>query len=232
VEQGARDHVLAALAADHAAGRAPGQRMCTACTDVLGVTGVGIMFKVGDSHHGSLGASDETSNLVEELQFTLGEGPCVDTYATVRPVAEPDLANPIAMRWPAFSVPAVAAGVRAVFAFPLQLGAIRLGAVDLQRDHPGELRDEQYNDALTVAALVTDALLDLQAAVRPGRLAPELADAETLRIEVHRAAGMVSAQLDISVADAVVRLRARAYAEERPVRDVARDIIKRRVRFE
>jgi hypothetical protein len=136
------------------------------------------------------------------------------------------------MRWPAFSEPAVAAGVRAVFAFPLQLGVIRLGAVDLQCDRPGELRDEQHNDALTVAALVTDALLDLQAAVRPGRLAPELADAETLRIEVHRAAGMVSAQLDISVADAVVRLRARAYAEERPVRDVARDIIKRRVRFE
>lgn len=76
------------------------------------------MFKVGEHHHGSLGSSNEVSDLVEELQFTLGEGPCVDAYDTGRPVSEPDLADPTALRWAAFSAPALDAGVRAVFAFP------------------------------------------------------------------------------------------------------------------
>jgi hypothetical protein len=231
VDQGAREQVLAGLASDHGAGRAPGSGVCAACAAVVGVAGAGIMFKVGDHHHGSLGSSDEVSGLVEELQFTLGEGPCVDAYDTGRPVSEPDLADPRAVRWPAFSAPALDAGVRAVFAFPLQLGAIRLGALDLHCDRPGELRVEQHRDALSVAEVVTHALLDLQAAVSPGGLAAELAGPETLRIEVQQASGMLAAQLDLSVADALVRLRAWAYAEGRPIRDVARDVITRRLQI-
>jgi hypothetical protein len=232
VEPGALEQVLAGLASDHAAGRAPGSAVCTACADVVGATGAGIMFRLEDSHHGSLGSSDEVSGLIEELQFTLGEGPCVDAYDSRRPVSEPDLANPTERRWPAFSGPALDAGVRAVFAFPLQVGAIRLGALDVQFDHPGDLLAEQRNDVLTIADVVTRALLDLQAAVEPGGLAPELAAAEELRTEVHQASGMVSVQLSISVADALVRLRARAYAEGRPIRDVAHDVITRRLTFE
>ena len=220
------------MASDRSAGGAPGRAVCVACAAVVGTTGAGIMFKVGDRHHGSLGSSDETAGLVEELQFTLGEGPCIDAYDTGRPVAEPDLANPTRLRWPAFSGPVVGVGVRAVFAFPLQLGAIHLGALDLHCDHAGALRLDQHNDALTVARVVTHALLDVQAAVPAGGLAPEFADAEILRVEVHQASGMLAAHLDISVADALVRLRAWAYAEGRPVRDVARDVITKRLRLE
>ena len=53
------------------------------------------------------------------------------------PVTEPDLALPITARWQAFAPPAVEAGVRAVFGFPLRVGAARLGALSLWRDHPG-----------------------------------------------------------------------------------------------
>jgi hypothetical protein len=190
------------------------------------------MFKLGDRHHGSLGSSDPRSAFVEELQFTLGEGPCVDACTSSRPVSEPDLTHPVIRRWPAFAQLAVEAGVRAVFAFPLQVGAVRLGALDLHRDRPGDLNREQREDAQIIATAVSDALLDLQAAAPGGGLAPELADAETLRVEVHQASGMISAQLDISVADALIRLRARAYADRRAIRDVARDVIAGRLEIE
>ena len=80
------------------------------------------------------------SNLIEELQYTLGEGPCVEAHTLNRVVLEPDLAHPSVPRWLAFTPHAVEAGVRAVFAFPLQVGTARLGALDLYRDGPGGLR--------------------------------------------------------------------------------------------
>lgn len=232
MERAALEEVLAALASDHDAGHAPGAGVCAASAAVLGSTGAGIMFRIGEHHHGSLGSSDPRSALVEELQFTLGEGPCVDAHEHGRPVSEPDLARPARVRWPAFSPIALDAGVRAVFAFPLRLGAVRLGALDLHCDRAGELCIDQVNDALTVADVITRALLDLQAAVPCGGLAPELAGAETLRIEVHQASGMVSAQAGISVTDALIRIRARAYAEGRPIDEVARDVIARRLRID
>jgi len=232
VERIALEQVLAGLASDHEAGQAPGAGVCKACATVVGTTSAGIMFKIGDQHYGSLGSSDARSAVIEELQFTLGEGPCVDAYSSGRPVAEPDLMNPSTPRWPAFSQAVLESGIRAVFAFPLRLGAIRLGALDLQCELAGDLDVDQRKAALVVADLVTNALLDLQAAVPGGRLAPEFADAETLRTEIHQASGMISALLDISIADALVRLRARAYAEDRPIRDVAHDVVTRRLRIE
>ena len=87
----------------------------------------------GDIPRGSLSSTNDVSQLIEELQFTLGEGPCVDAYQQDKVVAEPDLAEPVAERWPAFTPPALRAGVRAVFGFPLRVGTVRLGAQPLPR---------------------------------------------------------------------------------------------------
>ena len=80
--------------------------------------------------------TDEVSTLIEELQYGLGQGPGVEAYHTGRVVLEPNLADPATPRWPAFTPPAIGAGARAVFAFPLRLGAVRLGALNLHRDRP------------------------------------------------------------------------------------------------
>src|SRR5437016_8504417 len=97
------------------------------------MTGAGVMLMSGDTPRGSVCSSNEVSTLIEDLQYTLGEGPCVDAYHEDRPVLEPDLASQGASRWLAFASPAVAAGARAVFGFPLQVGGIRLGALNLDR---------------------------------------------------------------------------------------------------
>ncbi len=103
------------------------KRLCQVCAEATAMSGAGIMLMWADSPEGSLCTTNEMSDLIEQLQYALGEGPCVDAYSQDWPVLEPDLANPVTSRWPAFSAPAIEAGVRAVFGFPLQVGAVRLG---------------------------------------------------------------------------------------------------------
>src|SRR5580658_4462598 len=89
-------------------------RMCAASLVFTGVTGAAVMLISGDLPRGSLCATDQVSRLIEDLQYTLGEGPCVDAYQQGQVVAEPDLAGSVARRWPAFTPPAIRAGARAV----------------------------------------------------------------------------------------------------------------------
>lgn len=207
------------------------KRLCTACAEITGTTGAGIMLMSGDVPRGSVCTTDEVSHLIEELQYTLGEGPCVDAFNGDLPVLEPDLSNPESPRWIAFTQAAVAAGVRGVFGFPMQLGAVRLGALNLYRDRPGALTDEQHSDALTMAGVAAQAVLILQAGAPPGTLATELAASADFQSVVHQASGMVAAQLDVSVAHALIRLRAYAFGNNRPLTDVARAVVAREIRL-
>ncbi len=186
----------------------------------------------GEVNQGSLGASDEVSRTIEELQFALGEGPCRDANRDQRPVLEPDLRAPAEARWPAFSPLVVEAGGRAVFAFPLRLGAARLGALDLYRDRPGRLTDEQHADALVLADVVTEAILLMQSAAPAGLLAAALADEADLHPVVHQATGMVAAQLEASVGEALVRLKAFAFGNGRALDEVAKDVLAGTLRFD
>jgi GAF domain-containing protein len=217
--------ILQGLTDDRDAGQGSGARLVGSCVSVLEVTGAGIMIMINGGHRGTLGSSDATMGVVEELQFTLGEGPCLDSYRLGQPVFEPSLADPITPRWPAFTPPALAAGVHAIFGFPLQIGAIRLGALDIYLNRPGSLTDEQLADALVMADVVTHEILELQAGAPPGALASELDKAENVRAVVHQASGMLSVQLDIPIADALIRLRAYTYANSRLVNEVAREIV-------
>lgn len=222
--------ILARLHDAEGAGPAPA-RLCEVCADVTAMTGAGIMLMSGDVQRGSVCSSDEVSALIEDLQFTFGEGPCVDAYQQDRPVLEADLAGAGGSRWVAFSPPAVAAGAVAVFGFPLRVGAIRIGALNLYRDRPGPLDDEQYDDAVVLAGVAARAVLAMQADATPGKLGAELEAGSDFRFVVHQAAGMVSAQLDVTVGVALVRIRAYAFAHDRPLAIVAEDVVARRLRF-
>lgn len=196
------------------------------------MTGAGVMLMSGDVPRGSLCASNEVSQLIEELQYTLGEGPCVDAYQQDRVVAEPDLADPVTRRWIAFAPPALEAGVRAVFGFPLRVGTVRLGAIDLYRDRSGPLSDDQHADALVMADVTARWVLEAQAGAPPGAVARELEVGSDFHFAVHNAAGMVSVQAGISVTEALIRLRAFAFSHDRLLADVAEDVIDRRLRLE
>jgi len=210
----------------------PAARLCAVCPRIAGVSGAGVMLMSGDVPHGSLCATNEVSQLIEELQYTLGEGPCVDAYLQDRVVAEPDLADPVTRRWVAFAPPALDAGVRAVFGFPLRVGTVRLGALNLYRDWSGPLSDDQHADALVMADVAARWVLEAQAGAPPGAVAGELEAGADFHFAVHNAAGMVSVQAGISVTEALIRLRAFAFSNDRLLADVAQDVIDCKLRLE
>jgi hypothetical protein len=211
--------------------RWPAARLCAVGPQITGMKGAGVMLMSGDLPRGSLCSSDEVSQLIEELQYMLGEGPCVDACQRDTIVSEPDLADPETRRWFAFTPPVLQAGVRAVFGFPLRVGTVRLGALDLYRDRPGELSSDQHADALVLADVTARWVLDAQAGAPSGVVAEQLEAGADFHFAVHNAAGIVSVQEGISVTDALIRLRAFAYSHDRLLDDVAQDVIARRLRL-
>src|SRR4051794_10174899 len=185
--------ILDELSADDGSETAPA-RLCEVCADVAQLTGAGIMLLTADAPQGSVCSSNTVSEALEELQYTLVEGPSLDAHSLGRPVLEPDLDNNGTHRWLAFTPAAVAAGARAVFAFPMVVGAARFGALNLYRDQRGPLRDEQYGDCLMLAGVAAQAVLNLQAQAPPGMLGAVLERGASGHYVVHQAAGMVAVQ--------------------------------------
>lgn len=206
-------------------------RVCHVAKRVTGVTGAGIMLMSADLPLGSICTTDPVSSLIEELQFDLGEGPAIDAHSLGQPALEPDLADPETPRWLAFTEPALAAGVRAVYGFPMRIGAVQLGALSLFRDHAGPLTDDEYADAVAVANLAAETVLLLQAGAPPGMIAAELDTGVDFHYAVHRASGMVAAQLGISVGQALLRLQAHAFADGRPLSEIAQLVETRELTF-
>lgn len=207
------------------------QRLVAACARAIPVSGVGLVLMTDKGPAGTVAASDGPAKTMEDLQFTLGEGPCVDSIRTGRPVLQDDLARSGPARWPGFSAGALEAGIRAIFAFPLQVGGIRVGVLDLYRDRPGILSEAELTEALCFADAATAILLHLQAQESlDGSDVGAISVVED-RAEVHQASGMVSVEAGVTLAQALVLLRARAFAAERPILDLARDVLDKVVRF-
>lgn len=208
------------------------QRLVAACAGALpGVSGVGIVLMSDDGPAGTIAVTDSSAATLEDLQFTLGEGPCVDASRTGRLVLQPDLVATGPMRWPGFAAGALEVGVRAVFAFPLRMGGIRLGVLDLYRDRAGALTDEELAEALSFADAATTVLLHLQSldpdAGGPLGALPVVED----RAEVHQATGMVSVQAGVPLGQALALLQARAFATGGPISALAREVLNGAVRF-
>jgi len=226
-----RIRILEALAEKGGGANVTTARLCEVSRRMTGATGAGVLLMSDDVPLGSVCAANDVSALIEDLQYTLGEGPCVDAHRLGRPVLEPDLADPAEPRWLAFTGPAVDAGVRAIFGFPIRVGSAHLGALNLYMDTAGPLTDDQHADALVMAEIAGQAVLVMQTECSGDALAAELEEGSDFHYVVHQAAGMVSAQLEVSVGQALVRLRAHAFASERALDAIAADVVDRRLRF-
>ena len=215
----------------NAPGASATERLCVVGAEATATTGAGIMLLANGLPGGSVYTTDDVSARLEELQFTSGEGPCVDAFDQHRPVDEPDLLARAAIRWPAFTQPAIDAGARAVFGFPVAIGSANLGALNLYRDEVGPLTFDQHADALVVADLVARSVLSMQAGAPPGQLGADLTADFNFRFVVHQASGMVAVQLGVTVTDALVLLRAHAFSHDQMITDVGQAVVEGRVRL-
>ena len=207
----------------------PLQQLCTGSLRLLDVTGVALIL-MSEKETGSLAATAGSRTAsVEDLQFTLGEGPCLQSFQTGQPVLEPDLLDGASSRWPVFVGAASELGARSVFALPLRIGAARLGVLYVYRDTAGLLTAEQFANAFAVADIATWTLLGMQSGADPGELGADLEGSWSYRAIVHQAAGMIAARLGVSLVEALARLRALAFAAERSIYEIARDVAARRI---
>jgi hypothetical protein len=208
------------------------RRLCGAAVKAVPASGAGLSVMTDGGVRGIAAASDAASERIDELEFALGEGPCMDAFAARRPVLESDLDSGGKTRWPLYAAAAHNEGVRAAFAFPLQVGAARLGVLDLHRKLPGSLTAEELTRALSFADVATTMLLDAQEEAKPGSAADGLDEAMAYHFELHQAQGMVMVQLGVSLAAALALLRAYAYSNDRPLDEVARDVVTRRLHID
>jgi hypothetical protein len=205
-------------------------QVCRSTAGVLGLDGVGVALLRSRHHLGSIGSSGGFAAVGEELQFGLGEGPALDASEHRAEVSQPDL-NANGSRWIAFSREAQGAGIRAVFAGPMVVGRVGVGAMTVYERAVGPLGDALRVALAAVRDAGTELILSLQAGATPGVLAEQLRGLGSYNPEVHQATGMVSVQLGVSAEVAILRLRAHAYSTERSLGAVANDIVTRKLRL-
>lgn len=204
--------------------------VCNAAGRRLGVDGASVTAMSGLVRE-PLFASDELSAVLEELQFTTGEGPSADEFRLGSPVLIADLES-VAGRWPGFVAAALVAGARAMFALPLQAGAIRVGILSLYRALPGVLSAGELADALVFADMALQLLLDASSGIRGSPDYGPLDGLSDRRAVVYQATGMISVQLGVSLEEALVRLRAHAFGSSISLGDLAAEVVARRLRLD
>lgn len=198
------------------------QRMCRVAARELQAAGVGVSLISAGGDVLTAAASGPRSVLLEELQFTLGEGPCLTAYASRAPVLVPDL-GAVREIWPGYAAAAGAHDVRAVFAFPLQVGSVRVGALDVYRDRTGALSEATSADAVLFAESALQRLLNANDS--PMGADTLLSDVTETRFEVYQAQGMIMAQLGVGPEEAMLRLRAHAFVSEQRLAKVADGVL-------
>jgi hypothetical protein len=180
---------------------------------------------------GTATGSDGHARALEDLQFDLGEGPCVDAVGARRPVLEADLGGDGSRRWPAYAA-VYRGGARGVFAFPLQVGAACVGVLDVYQDQSEPMPADAVALALAFADLAMDMIVDGQADASAGEVETGVNDLLAPRLEVYQAQGMVMVDLGVSLTEAMALLRAHAFTLGRPLAEVAREVVAGSLRLE
>ncbi|MFI7319867.1 ANTAR domain-containing protein [Streptomyces venezuelae] len=194
------------------------------CAHALGLGGIAVTLRWGAE---LVWFSDDVSARLEDAQFTLGQGPGVAAEFIDVPYEVPDLGQGVAEEWPQLAAAARDMGVWALFVWPVRTGAVRLGSLTGYRRTPGPLTPRQAADGLRVADALAGRLLTWS----PGdNSSPdgrgEAGMVELHWAEVHQATGVLSYRLGVPLGEAMVRLRAQAFAEGRPVTETAREILR------
>jgi hypothetical protein len=195
------------------------------CITLLPVDGAAVTVRGSLASKELLHATDQVATRLDDIQFVVGEGPSRDAYRLRVPVLQADLTSPAAAQlWPGFTREALQLGAAAVFAFPMQVGAVPFGVLELYRATPAPLAPDQLTTALLLADSTAHAVIDdfTRSALFA---APDQDERGVGEIEVPRATGMIAARHGITVDAALAELRAAAFAQDRPLIEMARDVL-------
>jgi hypothetical protein len=199
--------------------------LCRAAAEITELSGAGISLVSSEDEMTVLCTSDEVAQSLMELEITLAEGPALEVTRSGDAVSETNLMDPLFQRWPFYTPEAITIGARAVFGFPVRVGAIRFGALSLFRLSPGPLSAAQASDGHLMARVIARSVLSMQAGASEGELLGEFHGQSSLDFRVHQAAGMVAVQGSMSVKNALVALRSHAFASEIELSTLAESVV-------
>jgi hypothetical protein len=220
------------LMAKHESGDPLGMSLCSVAREITELSGAGISITSKDGMQEHLCTSNGVAKHLMDLEITLKEGPGHDAIQNGTANEVSDLTANEGQRWTFYSPEALDHGARAVFSFPIHIGAVVFGALSLYRDSKGPLSEEQSSSAYLMASVIGRAVLVMQAGVPRGAIFNELQGQSTFDFSVHQASGMLSVQAKLSVKDALIMLRAHAFAVGISLSELAHRIIDRGTRFD
>ena len=198
------------------------ERFSASFLDVFPITGVSVSTVGEVLGSETISATDELAARLDELQFDLGEGPCWEALRTASAVTEPDFTRRGAVRWPSFASAVDRGAVASIFAFPLSVGELQLGAIDLYSRSPVTLSPQQCTQATAMADVIGRHVLREALSTSPE---PDAENSPYSRRTVHQATGVVLAQLDVDAEDALLMIQARAFATGQSMMDVATAVV-------
>jgi GAF domain-containing protein len=194
------------------------------CVDVLDVAAAGIMLAGPEGALRVMASSSEAMRVLELFEVQSQEGPCLDCYRTAQPVVNQDLAT-VNGRWPRFAAEALAAGFHSVHALPMRLRGAVIGALNLFRQTPGDLREADVEAAQALADVATIAILQHRASLEAQVINDQLNHALNSRIVIEQAKGMVAERLGVNMEQAFTTLRSHARNNNLRLVDVAQGVI-------
>jgi GAF domain-containing protein len=213
---------LATLDAEHDLARAL-QQITSAAKALLGVDGAGLMLADERGELRWATASDQQTQIIEEGEERLGEGPCVNAFAEHAPMAMRDATKE--PHWGKITDVVTGQEMRAGLSVPVQLEGGPIGSLDLYSAEPRDWDQAEISAAQVYAALAATLLCQAAAAQVKGRLADQLHMAFEHRNRIERAKGMLMAREGIDDATAFDRLRSTARSSRRPLIDVVNEVL-------
>ena len=220
------------LMASHESEHPHSASLCSVAREITELSGAGISIISKDGMQERLCASNDVAQRLMDIEITLKEGPGHEAGQNGTANEVSDLMGDEGQRWTFYSPEALELGVRAVFGFPIHIGAVVFGALSLYRDRTGPLSEEQSSSAYLMASVIGRSVLVMQAGVPQGTIANELQGQSTFDFSVHQASGMLSVQAKLSVKDALIMLRSHAFALDMSLSELAHRIINRGTRFD
>jgi len=220
------------LMAKYEADNSHGISLCTVAAEVTNLSGASILLDSANEQFTPLCAGNDVAQKLMDLEVMLGEGPGIDASRSGVALHEANLVSPESTRWMFYTPDAMVVGARAVFGYPIRIGAARFGSLSLYRDRSGSLSSSQSSDAYLMASVIGRAVLAMQAGAPGGALVNELGGNSGLDFTFHQAAGMLAVQASLSVKDALVALRSHAYATASSPVSLATRVVTRQTLFD
>lgn len=207
------------------------QLLVDSCSELLDTTAAAILLAGPSGELDVMASTSEASRLVELIQLSAEAGPCVESFRTGEVVSVPDIAaSP--EHWARFRDSAIGQGFASVHAVPMRLRDNTIGTLNLLRDRPGDLDEQDRIAARAFADVATIGILHERSLRETALLAEQLQGALSSRVIVEQAKGVVAYTNGVTIEQAFELIRRYARSHQLGISQVAARLVDRSLRLD